>query len=107
MLDKTEFLHQVIDGESVLVRILELRKGFPPNGARKSKMFYVIDMFFTEDGDGPADLSEAAELRFLVWDQFLDEYHSTTVLSEAIEVAELLNQVYREGTYDDEEGNQS
>jgi hypothetical protein len=95
MLDKTEFLHQKIGGKSVLEHTLELRKHYQTSSA--DRMFYVIHMFYTVDGSGPCDIHEADSLKFLVWDQETNEYFSTDYLGEAIEAAELLNKIFKEG----------
>lgn len=71
--------------EALRKRVAELEK------PSREKFYYPIVMPVDADGQGPADIKDAAKLTWEVWDQELTRHGSFDFLADAIDLANELN----------------
>lgn len=64
---------------------------------------FVVEMPIDEDGNGPVDLEDAAEVIYLVWDQTYQEISQSSYREGAQDVADVYNEMYYDGAFDEGE----
>ena len=60
----------------------------------QDRFYFVLVMPVDANGHGPANMFDAVELTWEVWDQELNSWSSHEILNDAIQTCEALNEEY-------------